>query len=168
VDDARDVYAAIRLANPGGLGEADSQDVAEEPTVTLLEAMRLAAERDGIAREYSTAFETTFTVGAPALRSARCAGLSWDDAIVETFLALLAAAPDTHIVRRAGEEIAADVSRRARSVLDAGGVRSENGRRGLAEMHESLRDDRNTANPGTSADLTAAAVFVELLDGGWS
>ena len=30
VDDAREVYGAIRLANPGGLGRADAQDVAAE------------------------------------------------------------------------------------------------------------------------------------------
>ena len=51
VDDARDVYAAIRQAAPGGLGRAEAQDVANEPTVTLLDTMRLAADRDGIARE---------------------------------------------------------------------------------------------------------------------
>jgi triphosphoribosyl-dephospho-CoA synthase len=166
VDDAREVYAAIRLANPGGLGRADTQDVASEPTVTLLEAMQLAAGRDGIAREYATTFETTFDVGAPALRSARCGGLSWDDAIVETFMTVLAASPDTHIVRRAGGRIADEVSRMARAALEAGGVRSVEGRRALAEMDASMRDPHNTANPGTSADLTAAAIFVELLDGG--
>ncbi len=63
--------AAIRLANPGGLGRAEEQDVAAEPTVTLLEAMRLAADRDGVAREYATAFETTFDSGVPALLKAR-------------------------------------------------------------------------------------------------
>ena len=41
-------------ASPGGLGRAEAQDVADEPTMTLLEAMRLAADRDGIAREYAT------------------------------------------------------------------------------------------------------------------
>ena len=73
VDDARDVYAAIRRAAPGGLGRAEAQDVADEPTMTLLDAMRLAADRDGIAREYATAFEVTFETGAPALDRARAA-----------------------------------------------------------------------------------------------
>lgn len=168
VDDAKNVYAAIRLARPGGLGQTGEQDVAAEPTVTLLEAMRLAADRDGIAREYATAFETTFAVGAPALRAARAAGLFWDDAVVETFLTILAAAPDTHIVRRGGAEAAAEVSNRARAVLDAGGVRSSQGRRALDAMDLALRDAANTANPGTAADLTAAAILVELLDGGWN
>src|SRR5262245_18539607 len=98
VEDARQVYAAIRRATPGGLGKADAQDVAGEPDVTLLDAMRLAADRDGVAREYATAFETTFERGAPVLGRARGEGLSWSDAIVETYLTLLAGSVDTHIV----------------------------------------------------------------------
>lgn len=166
VDDARDVYAAIRLARPGGLGRADAQDVHAEPTVALVDAMRLAADRDGIAREYATSFATTFGIGAPALRAARRAGLAWDEAIVETFLTILAGSPDTHIARRGGAALAADVSTRARAVLEAGGVRTVEGRRAVEIMDAALRDPGHTANPGTTADLTAAAIFVELLNGG--
>ena len=168
VNDARDVYAAIRRAAPGGLGRADAQDVADEPTMTLLEVMRLAADRDGIAREYATAFEVTFETGAPVLNRARREGLSWDDAVVETFLTVLAAGPDTHVARRGGTAVAANVSQRARAALAAGGVRSAAGRQAIDEMDRGLRDVRNTANPGTAADLTAAAIFVVLLGGGWT
>ena len=168
VDDARDVYAAIRRAAPGGLGRAAAQDVADDPTMTLLEVMRLASDRDGIAREYATAFEATFETGARVLDRARRDGLSWNDAIVETYLTLLAAAPDTHVTRRSGAAVAADVSQRARTALAAGGARTAVGRRAIDEMDFGLRDARNTANPGTAADLTAAAIFVVLLGGGWS
>ena len=168
VDDAREVYAAIRHAAPGGLGRVEAQDVANEPTMTLIEVMRLAATRDGIAREYATAFERTFETGAPTLDRARRGGLSWDDAILETFLTLLAAAPDTHVVRRGGAAAAAQVSRWARAALDAGGARSVEGRKVIDEMDLALRDTRHIGNPGTTADLTAAAVFVVLLGGGWS
>ena len=169
VDDARDVYAAIRVAAPGGLGKADEQDVQSDPTVTLLEAMRLAAERDTIAREYVTTFETTFERGVPALTRARCDGLSWDDAVVETFLTLLAAGPDTHIARRGGGVLAATVSQRAADVLAMGGVRSVEGRGEVEAFDRSLREQANhLANPGTTADLTAAAIFVVLINGGWN
>jgi len=167
VEDARDVYAAIRRAAPGGLGHADAQDVAGDPTVTLLEAMRLAADRDTIAREYVSAFEITFDVAAPALTRARCDRLSWDDAVVETYLMLLSVIPDTHIARRGGAALAGDVSRRARTALDAGGVRSTRGRQEIDAFDRALRADGHVANPGTTADLTAAAIFVMLMDGGW-
>jgi triphosphoribosyl-dephospho-CoA synthase len=167
VNDAREAYAAIRLASPGGLGKADAQDVADEPTVSLLDAMRLAADRDGIAREYATGFEVTFGTAAPTLDKARAARLTWDDAIVETFLTLLAAGLDTHIVRRSGRGAAAAVTERARAALAAGGVRSPEGRLAIEEMDRALRDPRNSGNPGTTADLTAAAIFVVLIGRGW-
>jgi triphosphoribosyl-dephospho-CoA synthase len=163
VEDARDVYAAIRRASPGGLGRAESQDVASEPDVTLVEAMQLAADRDGVAREYATAFETTFERGAPALTRARGDGLSWSDAIIETFLTLLAGSVDTHIVRRTGRAAAERVSQLAREALEAGGVRSGPGREAVDAMDRALRDARNSNNPGTTADLTAAAIFVTLV-----
>jgi triphosphoribosyl-dephospho-CoA synthase len=169
VDDARGVYKAIRLAAPGGLGKAEEQDVATEPDRSLVDVMRLAADRDGVAREYATGFATTFDVGAPALRRARADGLSWDEAVVESYLTVLASQPDTHVARRGGLALAQDVTRQARLVLDAGGVRSEAGRRAIDEMDRALRDERHTANPGTTADLTAAAIFVVLLEErGWA
>jgi triphosphoribosyl-dephospho-CoA synthase len=167
VDDARDVYAAIRRAGPGGLGTVEQQDVAGEPTASLLDVMRLAASRDAVAREYATAFDVTFLTAVPALHRARRDHLSWDDATVETFLTLLAASPDTHILRRGGAGLAADVSQRARAALDAGGVRSAAGRDAIEAMDRSLRGRHHLANPGTTADLTAAAIFVVLLSGGW-
>nr|MBA3658892.1 triphosphoribosyl-dephospho-CoA synthase [Gemmatimonadales bacterium] len=84
VADAADAYTAIRLARPGGLGRAAEEDVTGTPTVTLRDAMAIAADRDAIAREYATGFALTFGTGAPALRAARQAGLDWSDATVET------------------------------------------------------------------------------------
>jgi triphosphoribosyl-dephospho-CoA synthase len=168
VDDTANVYEAIRLAHPGGLGTAPSEDVAGTPTISLRETMQLAAERDGVAREYATDFATTFEIGAPALERARQDGLTWGESVVETYLTLLAAAPDTHIARKLGAEAAATVSALARDVRAAGGVRTKSGRDALTRMDRALRDPRNTRNPGTTADLTAAAIYVVLLGGGWS
>jgi triphosphoribosyl-dephospho-CoA synthase len=167
VADAAEVYAAIRVARPGGLGAAASEDVAAAPTVTLRVAMELAAERDGIAREYVTDFAGTFETGAPALRAARADGLDWSDAVVETYLRLLAAVPDSHIARKLGRAAAESVAGRAAAAERAGGVRTEAGRRALGALDAELRDRANSLNPGTTADLTCAAVFVVILEGAW-
>src|SRR5437870_8021527 len=128
VADARDAYVAIRSVAPGGLGRASEQDVAGTPTATLRDAMALARDRDAIAREYATDFETTFEIGTPGLRRALADGehgpLAWREAVVEVYLTLLAASPDTHIARKLGTSAAITVQRRARAVLDAGGVRT--------------------------------------------
>jgi len=167
VEDAVEVYAAIRQARPGGLGRSPAEDVSGRPTVTLREAMTLAAERDLVAREYATDFELTFESGAPALAQARAQGLSWADAAVETYLALLESRPDTHIARKLGLAEAESVSRRAREVRKAGGTRSAAGQEALAQLDQELHDPRNRRNPGSTADLTCAALFVVILEGGW-
>jgi len=165
IADARAVYAAIRHARAGGLGRVDAQDLTEEPTATLREVMALAVARDAIAREYATGFTTTFDTGVPALRAAREHGLSWEDATVEVYLTLLARQPDTLIARKQGPEVARDVSDQAARVLVAGGVRTAAGRREIEAFDLSLRDPHNAMNPGATADLTAAVLFVELLEG---
>ena len=167
VADARDTYAAIRLGAPGGLGRAPDQDVAGTPTASLRDVMAMAVERDAIAREYASDFRTTFELGAPALRAALADRLPWRDAVVETYLTLLAAAPDTHIARKLGLPAAVTVQQRGRSVLDAGGVRTAAGREAIAALDGELRDEANTLNPGATADLTGAAIYLVLLEGGW-
>ena len=167
VADAADAYFAIRRARPGGLGAASAEDVAAAPTVTLVQAMALAADRDAIAREYTTRFALTFEVGAPALAAARSRGLPWSDATLECFLSLLGAVPDTHVARKLGRAEAERLSARAREVIAAGGTASAEGRAALAAFDAELRDPRNTRNPGTTADLTCAALFVVILEHGW-
>lgn len=160
VTDAVETYAAIREAQPGGLGTVAEQDVRDEPGVTLREAMALAADRDSIAREYVTDFAITFEMAAPALAAARRSALGWWDAIVQTYLEVLAVVPDTLIARKSGRRTAEAVSRAAGEALAAGGVRTEAGRRAVAALDSDLRDPRNVRNPGTTADLMAAALFV--------
>ena len=167
VEDAVEVYAAIRQARPGGLGRSAAEDVAGRPTVTLREAMALAADRDVVAQEYVTSFARTFETGVPALLEARRQASSWTDAAVETYLALLESGPDTHIARKLGLAEAEAVSRRAREVRAAGGTRSAAGRKALEELDLELRDPKNRRNPGSTADLTCAALFVVILEGGW-
>src|SRR4029079_11209435 len=92
LDDARWAYQAIRLATPGGLGRAAEQDAATEPTVTLLEAMQLAADRDGVARQYATSFSDIFDIGLPAMTDFAAHGI--ESAIIGAHLRLMAARPD--------------------------------------------------------------------------
>lgn len=164
VDDARAAYAAIRLANPGGLGSVREQDVNAEPTVTLREAMALAADRDAVAREYVTDYATTFEMTVPALRRAR-QHASWPAAITETFLTLLATQPDSLIARKAGAVAAEAVSREAAVLLGCGEPDSPEHTAAIARLDQRLRSAGTGLNPGTTADLVAAAIFVMLIEG---
>lgn len=165
-DDARQVYVAIREVSPGGLGRSERADVAEEPDVTLLEAMEVAADRDLVAREYVTDFAVTFDETIPYLEDCLARGLALPHAVAQTHLLLLTRYRDTLIVRKRGTEVAAAVQRMAQSALMAGGFVGQEGRRLVEELDTVLRADGNSLNPGTTADLVAAGLFVLLLERG--
>jgi triphosphoribosyl-dephospho-CoA synthase len=162
VEDAARVYEAIRLAAPGGLGKAREQDVSGAPTLPLRDVMVLAADRDLIAQQYANGFADVFDLGVPALldwfrRSSRV-----EPAVQHCQLVWLAHYPDSLILRKRGPELAAEASRRAREVLARGGVGTPEGRAAYDEFDGWLRADGHARNPGTTADLVAACLFVAL------
>ena len=122
VDDARWAYRAIRLARPGGLGTSREAPVARRPSITLGEAMRLAAGRDTVAAEYARGFAVTFDLALAGLRRALASGLSLLEAVAQAHLELMAKVPDTLIARKAGAAAAVAIAQRARAVVQAGGV----------------------------------------------
>lgn len=162
VEDAQYAYAAIRLAQPGGLGEAAEQDVRDEPTVTLLEAMRLAADRDMVARQYANGFADVFDFGVPAFTEAFARLGCVEAAIIDSQLRWLAQYPDSLIARKNGLAVAEDVQQRAAEVLRLGGIATAEGRAAGVALDRHLRSNGNKLNPGTTADLITACLFVAL------
>lgn len=157
--DATLAFRAIRLASPGGLGRSERHDVAEEPTVTLLEAMREAAGRDRIARQYGTDFADVFEIGVTRLEA--CRGVGWAEPwpMVACFLGFLAAFPDSHVLRKHGtagaEEAQAEGAKLNRLLQMADHPESVLPALLAADRAFKLR----RINPGTSADLTVASHF---------
>lgn len=172
VDDARLTYEAIRIVAPGGMGKVKESDInGSEVKITLLDAMVLAKDRDSIAREYVTDFKITLETGLPALKEVILKQVPISDAIIQTFLILLSQVPDTLIARKAGIDTAKDISDQAADVLMSGGIFSEKGRNKIKDLDTLLRRSEkiphdNRLNPGTTADLTAAVLFVYLMENG--
>jgi len=165
VADASLAFRAIRLAAPGGLGSSARHDVQNEPTVTLLEAMREAASRDRVARQYVTGFADVFRIGVTRLGSLRARGLPESWAITGTYLAFLASFSDSHILRKFGRASAGTVRQKARE-LDhriRAGESTSSLSADLLALDGALKS-RNL-NPGTSADLTVASHFAATLAG---
>ena len=162
VDDTQGVYFAIREANPGGLGDAPEQDVHSEPTVTLLEAMRLAADRDMVARQYANGFADVFDFGVPAFTDAFAKFGYVEAAIIDSQLRWLATYPDSLIARKNGIVVAEDIQHRAQKVVQLGGIATPEGRAAGVALDKHLRSDGNKLNPGTTADLITACLFVAL------
>ncbi len=162
--DARDVYRAIVLANAGGLGKVETADVAGEPPQDLVAAMRLAADRDMVARQYAENFHHVLDFVLPRLQRSLSAGLTLSETIVHVFLEILSEFPDSLIARRRGVEVAHKASGMARGVLASGGPRDQGYHEALADLDFWLRADGHRRNPGTTADLVAAGLFAALRD----
>lgn len=165
VDDARLAYQAIRLANPAGMGTVKQYDLQEiDVNITLREAMEQARDRDTLASEYVTDFAITFEIGLISLQRILEQEIGISEAIVQTFLTILAQVPDTLIARKKGMEAAREVSDRAGQVLKHGGIFNEKGQEEIKKFDLALRDKGHTLNPGTTADLVAAVLFAYLVE----
>jgi len=153
--DARAAFRAIALANPAGLGHAAQADVRSEPQIGLREAMALAAQRDLIARQYANGFADVFD----ALRRDVASGFVLAQAaaadVQRVYLGWLSRHPDSHIVRKHGEAVAHTVMTAAQAwaAHPAPGHAPD-----FAEWDESLK--AAGVNPGTSADLTVATLWL--------
>lgn len=158
VNDARAAFRAIAAAAPGGLGRADEADVRDAPQIGLREAMRLAADRDQIAREYAEGFPAVFELALPAFATACSDGAAPRGAMLRAYLAVLAEQPDSHIVRKHGQALAHSVMAEARPWWQ----RARQGRPVDADPHYLAWDTslkQRGINPGTSADLSVAAAL---------
>jgi triphosphoribosyl-dephospho-CoA synthase len=78
---------------------------------------------------------------------------------------ILSQYPDSLIKRKSGAAQAAEVSKQAKKILEAGGASTVKGNKLLWALDEELHAAKGDLNPGTTADLTAAAIFVSLLEG---
>ncbi len=155
--DGKNVFQAIALASAGGLGRVDEMDIHEQTEeVDLIHAMKLAADRDRIALQFADGFTDLLVNVLPVVES------SIEDAgdiltgVCSAHLKLLANAPDSLIARKNDDETAARVMRMA-SQVDPGN-RAE-----VSEFHAALSPhEHHPLNPGTTADLMAASLFVLL------
>ncbi len=162
IDDATDAFAAIRIANPAGLGSAEKGDVHAPAAMTLIQAMHEAASRDRIANAYVTAFSDIFDFALPTLIAARANTPSPELAVSALHMALLAEFPDSHIFRKFGQDVASQVRHEAaalKSLLEP--ADAANALAKLSDFDKNLKD--RGLNPGTTADFVVATLFTESL-----
>jgi triphosphoribosyl-dephospho-CoA synthase len=154
---------ALEAAGNGGpLASALKVALGAGKDATLRDAMRFAAARDPLAREYARDFEVTRELARPALLAALSRADSVRGALVQTYLEVLSEVPDLDVAERAGSREAEDVSRMAHGVLKAGGVHSRRGLEGLANLDGLLRADRRLAPSATEPPVIAAAFLIAL------
>jgi hypothetical protein len=130
----------------------------------MVEAMRLAADRDAVARQYATGFGDVLARRAPRLMTLVEQGLGVDLAVARLHLEQMAHEPDSLIRRKAGEKVAAEARDRAARVVELDWPRTPASENAWHEFDAWLRADGRRRNPGTTADLVTAALFAALRD----
>jgi triphosphoribosyl-dephospho-CoA synthase len=164
-DDAAAVYEAIAMAKPGGLGTAKEHDVAGPPPASLVDAMKLAENRDFIARQYVREYADIFEHVVPPIAEHCRAGRSLTAAVIDTFVSVLAQFGDSLIARKCGQRVSDHAAVLANHVIDAGAPGSDDYQEALSDLDFWLRSDDHRRNPGTTADLVAAGLFAVFRDG---
>lgn len=163
--DARLAYRAIRLAGAGHLGTVNGADISEsDPDVTLLVAMQMAADRDAIAAQYTNNFADVFELALPGIEQGMERWEHEEWATVLAYLRVLSAMPDTLVIRKFGPQVAAEVrtqAARLSKLISLPGANPMSLSQSLKEFDETLK--RRGINPGTSADLTVAALMIRRL-----
>ena len=160
VDDACSFYRAFEHVDvavddpPEGMDDLDVRRGAgavpavRERGLTLAALMERSADRDGVAREWTSGFERSFR----AAEWVRDGDGSAGDRAAGAFLRLLANEVDTFVATTSDEAAAREATERARAAVageeEPAALAAEFVRRGI--------------NPGTTADITAAGLFLAL------
>ncbi|MEM2118519.1 MAG: triphosphoribosyl-dephospho-CoA synthase [Candidatus Bathyarchaeia archaeon] len=172
-EDAVNVYEAIGIAKPNGLGKVPELDVKDENSknrilverISLFEVFKIAAGYDLVCSEWVNNYPVTFDVAYPYLTEKISETRDVYTATIQTFLKVLAEYPDTFIARKAGVERARQVSLMAKEIVQLGGSQTEVGRKSLKDFDSYLRGESNLLNPGTTADILASALALCILSG---
>jgi triphosphoribosyl-dephospho-CoA synthase len=164
VDDAKYCYQAIQRAMPGGMGEVDDQDISNEPNVSLLQAMQLSSDKDRIGYQYANGFSDIFEHNLPIYREYLQKWGSDEWAATAVFLSQWLRVPDSLIIRKKGllkaHEISDMIAPLANQVLASRDPTDHIS--GLLSLDSELK--AVGINPGTTADITVATLFVAMLD----
>ena len=133
---------------------SDAIPALEERGLTLFEIMERSVPGDDVAREWVRGFDRSFVA---AQRLADTDG-PVSDRTAAVFLSLLAERADTLVATRHDEATAQDVTERAGELVAADALETN------PTAVETFADDlvERGINPGTTADITAAGLFIAL------
>jgi len=171
--DTLNLYEAIRICEPGGLGKVEKYDINDKKSdeiikknkITLKKIFEISKDYDLIAGEYANNFQIILNEGLPYFFEVFNNTDDINIATVNTFLKILADHPDTLIIRKSGEKVALEISKKAKEILGKGGIANKEGLNLTLELDNALQEKEGKTNPGTTADLLTGVIFCALLLG---
>ncbi len=166
VDDAVELYRAfseakvkVKPVEDLDLGDISSLDKIQERGLTLFNLMEISSSYDMIAEEWTNGFTKTFECAASIRNKVKKHGIN--DAVMLTFMEILSSNKDTFIQTKFDLKKAEEVSKRAKEIMKKGGI--DKIRDEIHYFDEELL--REGVNPGSTADIIIAGLFVSLFEG---
>ena len=165
LDDAVDFYSAFKLAG-ARVADVDELSLEDESSIdelrkrgsSLLDLMNLSQNHDLIAKEWACCFKRSFELSLLIREKVSEYGIN--DGIVIAYFEALSNEPDSLVQAKFGREKAIEVSDQAKGVLmdDPSGLLQRAKELDHIFIQEGI-------NPGSTADLIAAALFIALING---
>jgi len=166
VADAIELYRAfseakvkVKPVDDLSLGDAASPGKIEERGLTLFNLMEISSSYDMIAEEWTNGFTKTFECAASIRDKVKKHGIN--DAVVLTFIEILSSNKDTFIQTKFDSKKAEEISLRAKEIMKKGGI--DKIRDEIRSFDEELL--REGVNPGSTADIIIAGLFIALFEG---
>lgn len=173
VEDTLNLYDAIKICNPGGLGRIEKYDIygdnayneIRQDKIILKKIFELSKDYDLISNEYYSGFSIILREGLPFFIETYKNSQDINIATVNTYLKMLSNYLDTLIIRKSSKEEAKKVSEMATSIMSFGGISTKKGLKLTIKFDKNLRKQNGKLNPGTIADLVAGVIFCALIFG---
>jgi triphosphoribosyl-dephospho-CoA synthase len=156
--------SGVRVKDVCDLDLNDPSSIEEIRTngTSLYQLMEISSSYDMIAREWTAGYPLTFKCANSILEKYNSTNIN--DAVVVTFMEILADNPDTFIQTKSDKHVAQKVSDQAKQIVDKiNNSGFENTREDIMKLDEQFIKDG--INPGSTADIIIAGLFVALLGG---
>lgn len=144
-----------------GLCQRDFAALQQRPPLTAGESLYHTYGVTGIRGEAEKGFPTVIEFGLPALTAAFAQGADIRTAMSHCLIVIIANCEDTTVLWRGGPQLLKHLRLRARAIVDAGGMLTQEGEQQMQSLHEWCCQER--ISPGGCADLLAVTVGIYLI-----
>lgn len=143
-----------------GLVEKELSTLANKPELSHGEKIYLKYKKEGIRGEAERGIPTVFQYSLELFK--QNADLSMNDRLVHTLIGIMAKCNDTTIIHRHDIETLERVKKKAKYIIEIGGMKSIPGRAQIEELCKEFTEEN--ISPGGSADLLAITIFLYLVE----
>ncbi|GIP31678.1 triphosphoribosyl-dephospho-CoA synthase CitG [Paenibacillus sp. J2TS4] len=143
-----------------GIVQRELMVLENRPDLTHGEEIYLKYKYPGVRGEAAAGIPAVFNYSLDFFR--QNSDMTINDRLVQTLIAIMSHCEDSTIVYRHNPETLDKVKARSRSIIDAGGMKSHEGRALIDRLCEDFI--KENISPGGSADLLGVTVFLDLAE----